>query len=156
MHTLQYHFYVFLKLIHTYQSMKNAIENKKVWIEVTNETDSTRNSCCMTADQQNCSDCGRWKWVMGFVYNGKSYDGLCPKCLTDREQVCDKRHCMFCNKTAKFQVYTNTETGKTMVKVCKSCITSVTENTRELYKVCEIPDTCHPRCKFCVILGRGK
>lgn len=136
--------------------MKNTIENKKVWIEVINKGEDVTNSCCMTADQQYCSNCNRLKWVMGFVCNGKSYDGLCPKCLIDREQICDKRYCMFCNKHAKFQVYTNTETGRTMVKVCKTCITSVTENTRELYKVCKVPAPCCPPCKFCTILGRGR
>lgn len=136
--------------------MKNDIENKKVWIEVTNKGGEYMNTCCMTADQQVCTLCGREKWLIGFVCNGESYDGLCPKCLIDRGQICDKRYCIFCNKTAKFQIYANQETGKTMVKVCKPCITSITENTRELYKICKIPAPCQPRCKFCVILGRGK
>jgi len=140
------------------ETMKHTIENKKVWIAIVEPVLGTEHT--LTADQQHCSKCQQFKWVIGGITidcqqfkwaidgiikdrNG-DLDTMCPKCLKTEDKVCETRYCPYCNKNAPIKM-----------QACKTCIESVIKYTDELYKICKVASAdpgC--KCKYCKILER--
>ena len=121
--------------------MKHSIENKKIWIQCTGGTVSI----LATADEQQCTECQESKWIVFLSKNGEFHDcNPCVDCMTKTQS----RYCPYCNKTAPMPEGPNDD------KICDKCVTGLVACTKELYKICKVPnETC--KCKYCKILGRA-
>lgn len=144
---------------------KKTIENKKVYITASQD----KASVYFITDEQLCSKCGRYGWIVYLEYTDtvkegeiRQESGLCVSCTggtggtggtgTDGlagvagvEQsiiVCQPRNCPFCARQAKCGLH-----------ICQECIDTVVANTKELYEICTI-DIRPCSCKYCKIFGR--
>lgn len=134
--------------------MKHQIENKQVWIYCQHQNDGHDHSLLATCDQQICGKCEELSWIL-YITLDDEVRGLCRICiergfvehkLDIPITICEKRHCPFCNKSAKF-----------CYKICQSCLDSLEKSTAELYEICTFPSkkqVC--RCKYCKIFKRCK
>jgi len=124
---------------------KHVIVNKKVWIAISKP--DTDQNYTLVADQQHCSKCEQFKWVIGGITqdcNGQLVT-MCPECLQTENKVCETRYCPYCNKNAPVEM-----------QACKTCIESVVQCTDELYNICTVAEPGSPKCKciYCKILER--
>jgi hypothetical protein len=164
----------------------NSIENKKIWIEVTSDAQekiyviSDKQNCvicdniewivgfvhnsneiydgicfnCIRQDSPNLSECID-------VFTSTSLSRSIQRLA--RPTLCESRYCIFCNKRAKFK-YSGSSLDPEykfqyeglLIQICENCVTTVIENTQELYKICKVPSICQPACKFCKSLRPSK
>ena len=124
------------------QQVRNKIENKKVWINVTCDT----TILSVVADEQECDKCKKWTWILYMSYENKTDKEkkeklYCLDCLSE-DTICEKRYCPFCNRNKEQSLH-----------ICKDCALLVIDSNKELYQICQVP-LAQCSCKYCRILGR--
>lgn len=119
------------------------IDNRKTWVVV---KDELMNRLHVTADENECLECGNNDWTIATCLISGSEESktcLCLKCFADSTVKVQKRYCPCCSKNAR----------SLRMHICQDCVESVIKNTKELYRVCTVPDKACS-CKYCKVLGR--